>query len=100
MQITVTATSTDILSLIKTAWYDFSEIEKNRIKDKNSNNSFWVYLKNTGANSIFLENIYTATTTTSLEIVTTWDFSLDVYELSRLNLRVSTTPQTIIIIIT
>lgn len=43
MKITVTATSTSLKDLITAAWYNLNEIEASRIKDKNSNNSFWVY---------------------------------------------------------
>lgn len=91
MKITVTSTSTDVKSLIQTAWYDFSIIEANRIKDKSSNNSFWVYIKNIWASSIFLENFFNASLTTSIEIISWGDFSLDVYELSKLNLITATT---------
>ena len=100
MKITVTATSTDVKSLIETAWYNFNEIEKNRIKDRNNNNSFWVYIHNTCASSIFIENIFDVTTTNWEEIVAGWDFSLDIYELSKLNLIVASGTVEIKIIIT
>jgi len=100
MKITITATSTSVLDLIRTAWYDIKQIEDFRIKDRNNNNWFWVYIKNTSLVSVFLENIYTATIWNSLEIISLWDFALDVYELSKLNLMVASGTQEIKIIIT
>ena len=100
MKIVVTATSTSVLDLIKTAWYDIKQIEEFRIKDRNNNNGFWVYIKNTSLVSVFIENIYTATIWNSHEIVTLWDFALDVYELSKLNLIVASATQEIKLIIT
>jgi len=38
MKITITATSTSVLDLIRTAWYDIKQIEDFRIKDRNNNN--------------------------------------------------------------
>ena len=100
MLLTVTSTSTSIKDLIIAAWYDFTEIEDNRIKQSNSNNSFWVYIANIWINSIFLENIYNATIVDWFEIISEWDFSIDVYELSKLNLLIATWTQTIKLIIT
>jgi len=101
MKITVTDTSTDVLSLIKTAWYDLWEIEENRIKENDSSNNFWVYLYNpTWWSSVFIENIIDATTTDWVEIPAEWDFSLDVNELSKLNLIVATWTQEIKVLIT
>ena len=101
MKITVTTTSTSVLDLIKTAWYDLWEIEENRIKENDSSNSYWAYLYNPiWWVSVFLENIFDSTTTDWIEIVTEWDFSLDVYELSKLNLIVASWTQDIKVLIT
>jgi len=100
MKITATTTSTSILDLIESAWYDVWEIEKNRIKDKNNNNSYWVYIHNIWASSIFLENIFNSTTTGWEEIEADWTFSIDIYELSKLNLIVTTWTVDVKIIIT
>lgn len=100
MKITVTATTTSLKSLIETAWYDFKIIEEWRIKDRDNNNNFWVYIKNTWASSIFIENFFSATIWNSIEIWSWTDFSLDVSELSKLNLIVASWTNEAKIIIT
>ncbi len=99
MKITVTATSTSVKDLLTTAWYDLSKINKNKITESNFTNSYWVYIDNISVSSIFIENINTATVTTSKEIKTLTDFSIDVVSLSKLNLICTSGTVDVIIII-
>ena len=90
MKIIVTNASTSLKSLIETAWYDLKVVEKNRIKEDWSSNNFGVYIENIWANSIHIENFFSATVLGWKEIKTTADFSLDVAELSEVYLMSST----------
>lgn len=99
MKATVTDTSTDLFELLETAWYNAEAISNNAIKWTWWNN-FWIYIEvPVWGNSVYLDNFVPAISTTWKEIAAGESFTLDVRNISNLNLITATTQEIRVIIV-
>lgn len=89
MKITVTNTSTDLATLLKTGHGDdiLSKIERVRIKEPGEGSNFGVLLKNGATNSVYFTNVLTAATATDgFPISASEAVSFDVRDLQNVKL--------------
>ena len=93
MLLTATSTSTSLADLITTAWYSLSELNINVLNDPNNETGVWLEIKNKSWNTIYVENILEATTTTSRPIAEEEVFSIDCRFLNKLNVKTATTQE-------
>ena len=100
MKVSVTTTSTSLWNLLDTEEYDMTILNKSKITESNSTNSYWVYIENIWTESIYFENIFDAVIWESKEVEAWWSFAIDVKTITGLKFICAADTVDAIIIIT